>query len=98
MNEKKLLELFADETFVQSLFQLNTTQEALIALKNRGLSLSMEEFQAILRQILLQYGELSESDLESIAGGLYAPHVPISVPTIPRFTFPFDPAVIKFKL
>ena len=97
MDEKKLLEIFADEAFVQSLFKLGTIQEALDALKGRGLMLSLEEFQAILRQILLQYGELSEDDLDSISGGLQVNPVP-GIPRIPKFPFPFDPAVIRFNL
>lgn len=71
MNQKKIEEVFSDEVFVTSLLKMDTAEEVQAALQEKGLVFSVQEICQI-RDGLIAYanGELSESDLDQVAGGL----------------------------
>ena len=81
MNIEKMKEVFADEAFVKSLFELESAAEVQAALKEKGVELSEEQIVGIRELLLkvesgeisvaqLENGELSEETLEQVAGGL----------------------------
>ena len=70
MNEEKIREVFSDEKFVKSLMELETPEEVQKALAEKDIDLSVEDIKKIAE--LLQKkadGELSDDELESVAGG-----------------------------
>ena len=65
---------FQDETFVKGLFALETPEEVQAALRGRGVEMTVGEI-VKLRDSMAKHqsgGPLSESELESVAGGLFA--------------------------
>ena len=68
MNMEKMKEIFADEAFVKSLFELESAGEVQAALKEKGVELTEEEIFAI-REMLLKVadGEISVKQLEQWA-------------------------------
>ena len=80
MNTENIKAVFADETFVKNLFELETAAEVQAALKEKGVELTEEEALSI-REFLakvksgeisaeqLESGELSEEMLVQVAGG-----------------------------
>jgi predicted ribosomally synthesized peptide with nif11-like leader len=68
MDQAKAKEIFSDETFMTSLLKIETPEEVQKALKTRGLEVSLDEIKAI-GAMLAKGGELSEDDLEKVAGG-----------------------------
>ena len=81
MNTEKMKEIFSDEAFVKSLFELESAAEVQAALKEKGVELSEEQIVGIRELLLkvesgeisvaqLENGELSEETLEQVAGGL----------------------------
>ena len=88
MNVDKLKEVFSDEAFVKSLFELESAGEVQAALKEKGIEFSEEEIISIRDFLLkveesditkeqlekwtvqLEDGELSEEELENVAGGI----------------------------
>ena len=88
MNMEKMKEIFADEAFVKSLFELESAGEVQAALKEKGIEFSEEEIISIRDFLLkvekgditkeqlekstvqLEDGELSEEELENVAGGI----------------------------
>jgi predicted ribosomally synthesized peptide with nif11-like leader len=69
MNEEKIKELFTDEAFIASIAELETAEDVQKALSEKGLDLSIEEITAIQNALASNDGELSEDDLENVAGG-----------------------------
>mgnify|MGYP006333827911 CR=1 FL=1 len=88
MNMEKMKEVFSDEAFVKSLFELESAGEVQAALKEKGIEFSEEEIISI-RDFLVKVeegditkeqlekwtvqaedGELSEKELEIVAGGI----------------------------
>ena len=70
MNEEQLKQVLADESFVASLLDLETPQEVQAALKEKGIDLELADIEAVKRSVeQAQDGELSDDDLEDVAGG-----------------------------
>ena len=81
MNEERIKEVFSDEAFVKSLFELDSAAEVQAALKEKGVELTEEEILSV-RDLLckvesgeisaeqLESGELPEELLEQVAGGV----------------------------
>ena len=81
MNIEKIKEVFADEAFVKSLFELESVGEVQAALKEKGVELTEEEILGIRELVAkvnsgeisaeqLEKGELPEELLEKVSGGL----------------------------
>ena len=70
MNEELLKEVLSDEAFAKSLIEMETHEDVQTALKEKGVDLSIEDIKAIQNLLVNQEdGELSEDDLENVAGG-----------------------------
>lgn len=72
MDEATIRRVFGDEQFVKGLFELATPEEVQAALRQKDLSLSVEEIVKIRELFLdrLETGaELSEAEMESVNGG-----------------------------
>ena len=69
-NEELLKQALADKGFAESLINMETPEEVQAALKDKGISLSLEDI-SMVQQILENgtEGELSEDELENVAGG-----------------------------
>ncbi len=65
------MELFSDEQFVKKLFNLETPEEVQAVLADNDVEISVEEILKI-RELLIkkENGELSDEELEEVAGGL----------------------------
>ncbi len=72
VNEATIRGVFSDENFVKGLFELETPREVQATLRQKDISLSVEEIVKI-RELLakrLETGaELSDEELESVTGG-----------------------------
>lgn len=72
MNEATIREVFSDENFVKGLFELETPEEVQTALRQKDISLSVEEIVKV-RELLLKRmetgAELSEEELAEVTGG-----------------------------
>ena len=68
MNMEKMKEIFADEAFVKSLFELESAGEVQAALKEKGVELTEEQILGI-RDLLgkVESGEISVEQLEQWA-------------------------------
>ena len=72
MNEQRIKEIFSDEMFVKNLLSMETAEDVQAALKEKGLELSVQDIHKI-RDTLMSVSsidELSEADLEEVAGGI----------------------------
>ena len=68
MNMEKMKEIFSDEAFVKSLFELETVAEVQAALKEKGVELSEEEILGIREFFVkVESGEISVEQLEQWA-------------------------------
>ena len=70
MNEAQLKELFSDEAFVTSILEIDNAEDVQKALADKGLELSLKEITTIQKTLSEEEGELSEDDLENVAGGV----------------------------
>jgi len=71
MNDEQIKELFSDEVFVNSLFELDEPEDVQKALAAKGLNLSLEEISVIRNSLQNENtDELSEDELESVSGGV----------------------------
>ena len=71
MNAERMNEVFSDEAFVKSLFELETATEVQAALKEKGIELTEEEALPFRDAFLkAESGEFSEDMLEQITGGI----------------------------
>ena len=74
--EQKLNQLRAkidsNQNFVEKLFSLETPEEVQSFLKQEGMEFSLEEIDVLRKAAVksLEKGELSEEDLEKVAGGV----------------------------
>lgn len=70
MNEELLKEILSDSDFAKSLIEMETPEAVQAALKEKGVELSLADITAI-QSILTEQaeGELSEDELENVAGG-----------------------------
>ena len=65
MNTEKMKEIFSDEAFVKSLFELDTAAEVHVALKEKGVELTEEDILAIREFFAkVESGEISVEQLE----------------------------------
>ena len=85
--EKKLAEIFSDEEFTRALLSMETPEEVQTALKEKGLELTIDEIKEIAKAInASQEGELTEGNLEDVAGGSIwinpglFPRIPLPLP------------------
>lgn len=72
MNEK-MKELLADKAFVEKLMSLETETEVQSLLSENGVELTVEQISMIKKGVMSQLSnsdELSEDDLETVAGGV----------------------------
>ncbi len=71
--EKMLMEVAQDQEFLAKILAIETAEEVQVAFKeDKGIEISIEEINAIHNAIIKRIengGELSESDLEDVAGG-----------------------------
>ncbi len=72
MDVNKAQAIFADEPFVEALYRLSFAEEVQAALYSKGLSVSLEEIEAMRLRILADYDELTEPELDKTTGGLGA--------------------------
>ena len=65
MNVEKMKEIFSDEAFVKSLFELETAAEVQTTLKEKGVELTEQEILTI-RELLIKVesGEITKEQLE----------------------------------
>lgn len=73
MNEAKVQEVLNDEVFVKNLLAMETPEEVQAALQAKDIDFSVEEIVTIrdtVVQKLAAGDELSDEDLENVAGGL----------------------------
>lgn len=69
-NTEKLQEALQDQKFVEELFALETPEEAKAKLQEKGVEITVEELKAVMAYVSKSAsGELSEDDLEDVAGG-----------------------------
>lgn len=63
MTKEKLMEVFSDKQFVESLFKMDTPQEVQKALSEKGVDVTVEEIEQA-RELLIRYenGQLSEKE------------------------------------
>ena len=87
MNEERIKEIFADEEFVKELFSKETPEEAQALLAEKDINLSVEEI-VKLKDIITaklqaaensESAELTEADLEDVAGGTFGISVVIAI-------------------
>ena len=87
MNEERIKEVFADEEFVKELFSKETPEEAKALLAEKDIDISIEEL-VKLKDIIIaklqavengESAELTEADLENIAGGTFGISVVIAI-------------------
>ena len=87
MNEERIKEIFADEEFVKELFSRETPEEAQALLAEKDIDVSIEEL-VKLKDIIVaklqaaensESAELTEADLEDVAGGTFGISVVIAI-------------------
>jgi len=69
----KMEEAVKDEAFVNQLAEAENAEEAQKLFESKGISLSLEEVEAIANQLKSANGELSDDALENVSGGLVTP-------------------------
>ncbi|NPV91234.1 MAG: Nif11-like leader peptide family natural product precursor [Firmicutes bacterium] len=70
-DQAKIQEVFSDEAFVKNLLVMETPEEVQEALQKKGVDLTVEDIVKIRDLIAKKQnaGELSDEDLEGVAGG-----------------------------
>ena len=75
MNEEKIKEVFSDEAFVKELFSKETPEEVQAMLEDKDIELSIDEIvklkELLEKKVENPDAELSDEDLEDVAGGCY---------------------------
>lgn len=71
MSMERLEEVFEDDQFVEALLAMETPEEMQNALAEKGIEVSLEEIMQV-RDLVSRFqgGELTEDELESVAGGM----------------------------
>ena len=75
MNEERIKEVFSDEAFVKELLSKETPEEVQAMLEDKDIEVSIAEI-VKLREMIIKKAEnpdaeLSDEDLEDVAGGCY---------------------------
>ena len=75
MNEERIKEVFSDEAFVKELFSKETPEEVQAMLEDKDIELSIDEIvklkELFEKKVENPDAELSDEDLEDVAGGCY---------------------------
>ena len=79
MNEERIKKIFADEEFVKELFSKETPEEAQALLAEKDIDVSIEELVKLKDLVVAKLqaaensesAELTEADLEDVAGGTF---------------------------
>ena len=75
MNEERIKEVFSDEAFVKELFSKETPEEVQAMLEDKDIELSIDEIvklkELLEKKVENPDAELSDEDLEDVAGGCY---------------------------
>lgn len=86
----KMEELLQDEAFLDAMFSSESSEDVRKLFAEKGIQLTLEEVDAlgdeILKAVPLKTGDLSEEDLDSVAGGairVWLPRIPFPLP-LPR--------------
>ena len=87
MNEERIKEIFADEEFVKELFSRETPEEAQELLAEKDIDVSIEELVKLKDLIIAKLqaaesgesAELTEEELEDVAGGTFGISVVIAI-------------------
>ena len=87
MNEERIKEVFADEEFVKELFSKETPEEAQALLAEKDIDVSIEELVKLKDLVVAKLqaaensesAELTEADLEDVAGGTFGISVVIAI-------------------
>lgn len=73
MDKHQIMEVMRDEDFVNEILDMQTTEEVREAFAEKGIEISLEEFdiisQIISKMVDKNTTELSDDDLEEISGG-----------------------------
>lgn len=69
MNELKIKEIFSDQAFVESLMEMENAEDVQAAIADKGIELTLNDIEALRAQLSNTSEELSEDDLENVAGG-----------------------------
>lgn len=70
MDNEKIKEVFSDDSFVASLMEMETAEDVQAALLEKEIDISLDEIASIRRVLSEQDdGEISDDDLEDVAGG-----------------------------
>jgi len=87
MNEERIKGIFADEEFVKELFSKETPEEAQALLAEKDIDVSIEELVKLKDLVVAKLqaaensesAELTEADLEDVAGGTFGISVVIAI-------------------
>ena len=87
MNEERIKEVFSDEAFVKELFSKETPEEAQELLAEKDIDVSIEELVKLKDLVVAKLqaaensesAELTEADLEDVAGGTFGISVVIAI-------------------
>lgn len=69
MDEQQIRTVFSDEAFVSSILEMETAEDVQQALAAKGITLSLKEIENIQTSLNHEEEELSEDQLENVAGG-----------------------------
>ena len=79
VDEQKIKEVFSDEAFVKSLLNMECAEEVQTAIAEKGIELTVADIE-MLRGLLAHTGEeISEEELENVAGGFVIPAIVITI-------------------
>ena len=83
MNEERIKEVFSDEAFVKELLSTETPEEVQAMLEDNDIEVSIAEI-VKLREMIIKKAEnpdaeLSDEDLEDVAGGCLWIAIPIAI-------------------
>ena len=84
MDNEKLKKIFSDEEFVIELLGLENPEDVQVLLKTKGIDLDLDQICKFgemldkkLSALTAEEGEISEEELEDVAGGWFAIVMPI---------------------
>lgn len=80
--EMKIVEAFQDESFVKRLSTAETPEEAQAALQEKGIEMNMDDVRRLPDELKRMRGngdELTEDELEDVAGGMTHPVISVVV-------------------
>lgn len=80
--ETRIVEAFRDESFVKRLSTAETPEEAQAALQEKGIEMNMDDVRRLPDELKRMRGngdELTEDELEDVAGGMTYPVIRVVV-------------------